>query len=524
MKKTVVKYSIIYAIIAVLVALGYYIQPWAICFNLTNLIIGTIAISLGFLFNMAYEYITDEFDYNKYWYIKPIISIILILLIVILGFASSAMFNADTYANAAKIIIKTEEDVINDLPSIEKINQISLMDTASAKKLGDRTLGSMKELVSQYEVSEDYYTISYNGTIIKIAPLEYGGVFKAFNHETIPGYVTINVHDNTAKYNKSNTGIVYSPSDYFSQDLERKVQTKYPTTLLGNYSFQLDDEGNEYWVYQTMQYNTLMGCKVPSGCIIVSVDGTNIQKYNIENAPEWVDLIFDGEYVSTLYNWHGRYINGFWNFAKEGQTMVTDDYGYIVIDNTLYIYTGVTSVGKDESNIGFLLCNTRNGEMSYYPISGTEEYSAMSAAEGVVQNFGYKASFPSIVLVENVATYVMVLKDDNGLIKNYAMVNYENYAIAVVGNTIKECQEKYLKELNKENSFIDESNVSSKEIIVKDIIYIANGGETTVYIYSENDEVFKTEFNEFWLLQKSGTTIAIKYVDTTPIKTITNFE
>lgn len=521
-KTNLIATLITFGIAAVILVVFYQFYPWAIRFNVANMIGAAAALFVGWFFGFMYKSSADGEGINV---VGASVIAILLVLSIVLGTASGPMPNADVFASRAQIVEKTEEDVKTDLPTIENLNQISLMDTASAKKLGDRTLGAMKELVSQFEVSDTYYTIAYKGDIIKIAPLEYGGVFKAYSHEEIPGYVTVNVHKSTAKYNESKTGIVYSPSDYMSQDLHRRVQKAYPNVLLGNYTFQVDDEDNEFWVYQTMEYNTLMGCKVPNGCIVVAVDGSSMTQYSIEEAPEWVDLIFDGDYIAKLYDWYGRYNQGFWNFAKTGQTMTTDDFGYIVIDNTLYVYTGVTSVGRDESNIGFILCNTRNGQMNYYPMAGAEEYSAMSAAEGIVQNFGYKASFPSIVMVEDVATYVMVLKDDNGLVKSYAMVNYENYAIAVVGSTLEDCQEKYAKALSADTSIVDESKISSKEIVVKDIVYIANGGETTVYVYAENGEVFRCAFDEFWLLQEAGKTVTVKYVDSTDaIRTIVSFE
>lgn len=520
-KENLIANLITFGVAAAILVICYLICPWAIMFNVGNMLGLAVAIGIGWFVSMAYRSAVE-----CRIGVTPISAIaLLVAASLILGVASGAMINAGVFASAANIIEKTEEDVKTDLPTIDDIKQISLMDTASAKKLGDRTLGAMKELVSQYEVSNNYYTIAFQGDIIKLSPLEYGGLAKVFNHESIPGYVTVDVHKSTAKYNQSKTGIVLSPSDICSQDLHRQVQNAFPNVMLGNYTFQIDDERNEFWVYQTMTYNTLMGCKVPNGCIVVTVDGSSMIQYSIEDAPEWVDLIFDGDYIAKMYNWHGRYLNGWWNLAKEGQTMVTDDFGYIVINNTLYVYTGVTSVGRDESNIGFILCNTRNGEMFYYPLAGAEEYSAMSAAEGIVQNFGYKASFPSIVMVEDVATYVMVLKDDNGLVKNYAMVNYENYAIAVVGKTLEECQEQYAKALATDTSVVDESKISSKEIVIKDIVYIVNGGETTVYVYAEDGEVFRTAFDEFWLLQVAGNTVTVKYVDSTnAIKAMTSFE
>ena len=96
----------------------------------------------------------------------------------------------------------------------------------------------------------------------------------------------------------------------------------------------------------------------------------------------------------------------------------------------MWYFTGVTSVNEDESNIGFILTNARTGEYKFYPVIGAEEYSAMHAAEGEVQEKGYQASFPSLINVGGQATYIMVLKDSGGLVKLYALVNVEKYSMA----------------------------------------------------------------------------------------------
>lgn len=498
---------------AIFYAIIWVVFTPALMWNIPTLLIAALCLlaSAAIVGGVSYT-----LDHDGATIVPYFLTAILVILAIVFGIIGSPMPNAATYANSAKIEYMEAEDVATLLPTLDDIEQISLMETASAKKLGDRTLGSMQELVSQFEVSDNYYTIAVNNESIKIAPLEYGNVIKAFNHETIPGYVVVNTTDFVAEYRTIEGGMLYSPSDYISQDLHRHVQMAYPNTLLGNYTFQLDDANVEYWVYTTLEYNSFMGCKVPNGCIVVAADGSTMQKYSLEEAPEWVDLIFDGDWITTLYNRYGRYNNGFINFAREGQTQVTEDFGYIVIDNVMYVYTGVTSVGSDESNIGFILCNTHNGNIQYFPIAGAEEYSAMSAAEGIVQNYGYAASFPSLVMVNGQATYVMALKDSNELVKQYAMVNYANYTIAVVADTISECETEYNKALKKgsENVPVDESLLTETVVTIENIVFIVNEGNTTVYVYTQEGGVYRTSFDEMWLLKEAGNKVCIKYMDT----------
>lgn len=477
------------------------------------------AVSMLVYFGLSLLIVTFTVNILSYDYLdcSPIISYIIgcatLIIGMLLALISSPLFNAYVYHTSFEVV-QAEEDAPINIPTIDDISNISLMDTNSAMKLGDRTLGSLSEYVSQYEVSDRYYTISYQGKIMKIAPLEYGGFFKAINNDSIPGYVLVDPNTNEASFVKVEKGIKYSPSDYFSQDLYRHVYTAYPSEYFGDYSFQLDEEGNPYWVYTLLQARTVSGCKTPYGCIIIDAVTGSMTKYDdLDEIPVWVELVFTGERVESLYNRYGSYINGFWNFSNKGVTATTEDYGYIQFNEDIYIYTGVTSAGADESNLGFILVNSRTGDCIYYPIAGAEEYSSMSAAEGLVQNYGYEASFPSLVLVEEEPTYVLVLKDANGLIKQYSMVNYKNYSIAVVADTLEDCQKEYAKALTgKTVEEVDPEKTVTESFIIDEIEYITIEGNTICYIKS-GDKCFKQSFaeNEELILLKVGNEVSIQY-------------
>ena len=116
----------------------------------------------------------------------------------------------------------------------------------------------------------------------------------------------------------------------------------------------------------------------------------------------------------------------------------------------MYLYTGVTSLGGDESNIGFILVNQRTKEAKYYPCAGAEEYSAMDSAMGVVQHLGYAATFPLLMNVDGQPTYFIALKDNADLVKMYAMVNVQQYNVVATGTTLPECRNNYGKLLRQE--------------------------------------------------------------------------
>ena len=246
-----------------------------------------------------------------------------------------------------------------------------------------------------------------------------------------------------------------------------------------------------------------------------------MEKYALNEIPTWVEQVFDGDTVTMLYNRHGKLLNGALNLSDTGKTQVTEDYGYVEKDGDIYIYTGVTSVAADESNIGFIMVNSRTGECKYYPIAGAEEYSAMSAAEGVVQNYGYEASFPSLVMYEDTPTYVMVLKDSNGLVKKYAMVNMVNYTIVAVEDTLDACKSAYIKAITGkdeplppvDNDPVVEEYTQNTTITVASVEFITVNGTTIAYVKDADGHVYKQSFaqNEYLILLEVGQEVVIEY-------------
>ena len=134
--------------------------------------------------------------------------------------------------------------------------------------------------------------------------------------------------------------------------------------------------------------------------------------------------------------------------------VATEGSNFLAMNDDVYMYTGVTSVSGDQAIIGFVLVNMRTKEANFYEVSGAKEYSAASSAEGVVQDYGYIATFPILLNISGQPTYFMSLKDTANLVKRYAMVNVQNYQVVVTGDTIAECTEAYVAKLKQNNIII----------------------------------------------------------------------
>lgn len=428
---------------------------------------------------------------------------------------SSEFFHAKRYASILNI---QEKEFSEDIDQSTALSKIALMDTSSAIRLGNRELGSLTDLVSQYNVSENYAQIDVMGAPMKVSALDYDGFFKwAGNRKQgVPGYVTVDPVGQNANYVELEQGMKYVPSAFFNERLERHLRFQYPTKIFGNIHFEVDEDGNPYYVACVYDYKVgLFSGETVKGAIVCDPVTGDSEYYDLDSIPTWVDKVFDGELLTTQYNWYGELSNGFWNskIGKKGCKKCTEtdesddsgyvaDYGYIAKDGDIWIYTGVTSVNDDASNIGFILVNQRNAEAHYYVIAGADENSAMSAAEGEVQEKRYEASFPSLVNIDNQPTYVMVLKDSSGIVKMYAMVNVEQYNIVTTATNLDECFEKYRKKIGSENIEETENENSTlgkeetMEIEIASIQYVGIEGDTYVYLEAVDGKILCQKFAE----------------------------
>ena len=370
------------------------------------------------------------------------------LIVFALWLVGSPIFSSGVYAN----MLAPEEASFADFSDKLKIESISLMDTDSAVRVGSSELGSLSEVVSQFD-DGDYYQIILNGKPQKVSPLQYVGFFSWINNRDngTPGYVSVDpIRQNADYYELSDidgtgNGMRYIPSAYFGENLARHVWLANIFSVLGESHFELDDEGHPYFVTQVMDFKTFMGARYVESVIVTDPTDGSMEHYNLDNLPEWLDVVYDGELLDEMYDWHGAFGRGFINslFGQIGCTRTGGDYGYVEIDGEQWIYTGVTSMGADASNIGFLLASERTAESYFIPMSSADEDSAMRSAEGKVQQFGYEASFPSLVSIDGQPTYVMVLKDDAGLIRLYAFVNAESYNIVACESDLDSTRKAY---------------------------------------------------------------------------------
>ncbi|NLC47973.1 MAG: CvpA family protein [Tenericutes bacterium] len=419
--------------------------------------------------------------------------VIIFALIFIVNFVYSPIFFSKKYAK--RIIIDETSTFVDDIKAVN-YNALPLLDKDSSEKLGDRVMGQMSELVSQFEVSTLYTQINYNNDIIRVTPLEYASFIKWITNkkEGVKGYITVNSVSGESELYKLDKGMKYMPSAYFNDNLYRKLRFEYPTKIFGRISFEIDNDGSPYWIIPTISYSAVELLKEVNGLIILDPVSGNSNLYKIEDVPEWVDQVFDASLIIEQVNDWGLYKNGFLNslFGQKGVVQTTEGYNYTIQDDDVFMYTGITSINSDESNIGFILTNLRTKETKFYAVPGAEEYSAMESAKGQVQQMNYVSSFPLLINLNSRPTYLISLKDAAGLVKMYAFVDVEDYQKVVVTDSslgIKEASRLYLKNINFKNN--DSSSFIKKEITISSINIAMIDGTTYFYIKDLSGQKYK---------------------------------
>ena len=351
---------------------------------------------------------------------------------------------------------------------VEEISfdQIPMLDRDSASKLGNRKLGELADMVSQFEVDDDYTQINYKDRPVRVTALRYGDWIKWLNNRSngLPAYLIIDMVTQNVEVVRLEQGIRYTTAEHFSRNLNRHLRFHYPTYIFDSPAFEIDEEGNPYWVCPRIT-NTigLFGGTDVLGAVLVNAVTGETEYYKVGEIPTWVDHVYNADLIISQYDDHGTYINGFINsiFGQRDVTVTTAGYNYIALNDDVYMYTGITSVVSDESNIGFILSNQRTKETRFYSVAGAEEYSAMDSARGQVQQMNYTATFPLLLNIADQPSYFMALKDAAGLVKMYAMVNVSQYQIVATGSSVADCESSYRLMLAR-NGLISDSDTDVK--------------------------------------------------------------
>ena len=457
----------------------------------------------------------------------------LFIIPTVLWFVGTRVFHAKEYAS--RISIETVSfDTINEVD----FSKTAIIDRDTTEALGDRVMGQMSELVSQFEVSDEYTQISYKNSVYRVTPLEYADFFKwlANSKDGVPAYITVDSTDGTAKLVRLKDlgygNMKYVPSSLFNTNLMRHLRFQYPTEIFGNPSFEIDEEGHPWYVCSTYSYKLVGDKKYVTGAIFMDPITGESTKYDVESVPTWSDRIFPESLVIEEIDDYGALQNGFFNsfIGQKGVIASSSGYNYIEKDGDIWLYTGVTSVNADQSNLGFILVNLRTHEALRIDAPGADETSAMKSAEDEVQNYGYEATFPVLVNVNGRPTYLMSLRSDasesKSVLKMYAMVDATDYQkVTTVSvdqglNVLK----KQMIAIQGGSDDLSSAVTESKDITVNDLRLITSEGNTIYYFKDEEDMKYRMNFSvkyeDALAFLSDGDAVTVEYIESDDIQLV----
>lgn len=531
MKKGKIK-ALLVLLVIVLAGIYYYVTIPAINIHSTGIWIFILLVLVLILAAYAAKKkftSIREVKSSKFLKIGGIVLMAVLLVFAAGSILSSPIVNAKQYRNLLTI---EERDFSEDIQPVN-FSQIPLLDKDSAAILGNRKMGSMVDMVSQFEVSDLYSQINYQEKPIRVTPLVYASPVKWLTNQSqgIPAYIMIDMTTQDTSLVKLDKPIRYSEAEYLNRNIYRHLRFKYPTYIFDQLSFEIDDEGVPYWICPVRDYTIgLFGGATIGRVVICNAQTGECQDYALKDCPEWVDRANPADLLIQQYNYYGTLVNGYINsiFGQKGCLKSTDGYNYMAMEDDVWVYTGVTSVSGDQSNVGFVLMNQRTRETRYYKVNGAEEYSAMGSAEGQVQNLGYQATFPILLNISNEPTYFMALKDSAGLVKKYAMVNIQKYQNVAIGDTVSACQDAYIKLLN--TSGITSGNTGDSKKMTGTIRRIAqsvlDGNSHFYLVLNDHEEIFDVPVQDFLqvVTLQEGDKVTVEYLEGTPVCTVLNIE
>ena len=424
-----------------------------------------------------------------------ILLIAMVVVIVVGQIVSMPIFRAGAYRD---LLTVENGEFTQDISQIS-FNEIPTLDRDSANYLGDRQMGTLSDMVSQFDYSNSSTQINYQGRPVRVAPIAYADLIKWFTNrgEGLPAYVVVDMVTQEAQVVRlpEGQGMKYSFSEPLNRNILRHLRFQYPTFMFSTPRFEIDEEGNPWWIApKVVKTIGLFGGTDIDGAVLCNAITGESQYYAKDEIPTWVDNVYTPELIMQQYNYHGMLINGFINsvLGQRDVTITTQGSNYIAMNDDVYMYTGVTSATSDQSNLGFLLCNQRTKETKFYTVPGATEQSARASAEGMVQDQGYTSTFPLLLNVADQPTYFIALKDNRQLVKQYAMVNVGQFTVVGIGDTVAACEQDYLEQLSAKGIAVDQGSRLETDVsgVIADIRSAVIDGNTYYYFSLEDGDVY----------------------------------
>ena len=462
----------------------------------------------------------DYFRFIKQQCLPVGIFMLVLIAVAIVGqIISLPIFRAGAYRDLLTVENGTFAEDISQI----SFDKIPTLDRDSAEYLGDRQMGTLSDMVSQFEYpSKQSVQINYQGRPVRVSPIAYADLIKWFTNrgEGLPAYVVVDMVTQEASVVRLQEGMKYSFSEPLNRNIVRHLRFQYPTYMFDTPKFEIDEEGQPWWIAPRVEKTIgLFGGTDIKGAVLCNAITGESTYYDIADVPSWVDNVYTPQLIMQQYDYHGTLINGFINsvLGQRDVTVTTEGYNYIALNDDVYVYTGVTSANADQSNLGFLLSNQRTKETKFYSAPGATENAAKGSAQSVVQDLGYQATFPLLLNIAGEPTYFIPLKGQDNLVKMYAMVNVAQYQVVATATTVAQCEQAYVRLLSDKGiTQAQEVPQTTAEGTVAEIRSAVLNGNTYYYVRLDGEEVFyalSAAQNELAVILNVGDKVTIEHAE-----------
>jgi hypothetical protein len=416
---------------------------------------------------------------------------LLVVVPAVLGFLSQPIFRAKAYSALIPVTDASFADTVKEMT----YDKVPVVDREAAAIIGSRQMGSVQEVVSQFEINDNYTQINIRNVPVRVSPLAYSDIIKYIINAKngIPYYVKVDMATQEADLIKLVDPLKYSKSDYLMRDIYRHIRFKYPTKMFGETNFEVDDEGRGFYITSVLTRRIgFFGGTDVKGAIVTDGNTGESNYYEVNEVPAWVDRVYPSDLIIQQLDYRGSYMDGFFNsiIGQKNVTQTTVGYNYVPLNDDIYLFTGVTSIRSDSSNLGFYFVNLRTKEAKFFSVPSADEVSAMNSATGQIQEKNYTPTFPVLLNIKDRPTYLIGLKDASGLAKMFALVDAENYQQVIVGDTVQEVIREY--DLRTDTSGQPGADAKEKVILIEAIESVVIDGNTIFFIRAAGDDVVYT--------------------------------
>ncbi|UCZ55237.1 hypothetical protein LGQ02_04285 [Bacillus shivajii] len=452
-------------------------------------------------------------------------------LVVLAGFGLFWILQPLFLADAKYNLAGGEEVSVEDLAPVSE-ESIPVVSRNYARYRADVQMGQLD--------NPAFYTLGetriqrVDDTLYWITPIEYDDFFRWMRSDAVPGYIRVNAENSRAEPQLVLTDMTIVPSGFFHENLERHVRMEYPDVLMLDTTFEIDSEGNPYYIVSYGHYTEFRRVADVDGVIIVNPTTGEIEKYEKENAPEWVNRIYPPHIAEERNNWFGIYKHGLINrfFGREGLTEPTrwtaDDAVAGVVDRELNLNWFSDHMrlqtGQEASNsmVGFTMFDARTGELRYFrDASGSlNGRTAMNLAERTFRRDDYVAGTPTLYNIYGQYTWVVPLMDRNSVLRQIMLVNASSEHIYGYGSTKREAFGAYQLELSTtvDDDMVPGELTDLKEItaMVERVYHWDREDNVTVRLLLEGyDRIFTVNSSSYprSVFIESGDEITIKFID-----------